>query len=206
MMARGDRIRGDSTAPWNRFGDMSSRARAPVDPAEAERRRMGRLKSVFKAFDWNASGTVDIAELLEVGKARRTLGQKKTTWDEEKNRQYLMRMDTDGTGEVVLLFFPVDRKRDCSVPQVDETEFVSHFNRILPQDKDDFDAIIQEYMAAAAIVERRARQVLTDNSLLPSFLSVASSTVHVCLIRLFVYATHRRCFRGTKVLHSPHAP
>ena len=58
------------------------------------------LNKVFDQFDLDSSGSIDASELLLLGKARRSLGQKSGAWSETQNAQLLKRIDTDGSGLV----------------------------------------------------------------------------------------------------------
>lgn len=89
------------------------------------------LVSVFREFDLDETGYVEPAELLQLGKARRSLGQKSGKWTEEKNARLIEKMDKSGDGQI------------C------ESEFVEHFDLALSQDSSEFDLTIQQFMEVA---------------------------------------------------------
>jgi len=114
-------------------------AMAPVpqemSAGEAELRyREGRLRAVFKEFDLDGGGTIGKEELMELGKARRRLGQKQGRWSENSNRRMMARMDKDGDGEVA------------------EAEFVTFFNSYLPGERPEFVIIMEQFMLVATAV------------------------------------------------------
>ena len=99
---------------------------------ERDRDRRGQLAAVFALFDLDGSGSIESSELLELGKARRSLGQKSSSWSGAKNLRMMQRMDTDGDGTV------------C------ETEFIKHFARMLSEVMSLL-AAISEGIAVAAL-------------------------------------------------------
>ena len=76
--------------------------------------RTDNLRQVFYRFDCDGSGWVEANEFLELGEARRKLGdalehqfqistvllagQKSGSWTVEKNQRLISRMDADGNG------------------------------------------------------------------------------------------------------------
>ena len=91
---------------------------------------------VFAAFDMDGSGTIEAAELFELGKARRKLGQKQGEWTQEMNRKMVQRIDRDGDG------------------LINGTEFSTFFEKALPKDPYTFDKTIADFLAVA----RRAQE------------------------------------------------
>lgn len=71
------------------------------------------LRSIFRLFDLDKSGTVERSELMVLGKRRQELGQKARMWTEAKNQKMMNDMDTDADG------------------LVSESEFVRYFMTIL---------------------------------------------------------------------------
>jgi len=102
--------------------------------------RQDKLREVFKAFDINSDGTIGGDELLQLGQARRRLGQKQGEWTAEMNRRMLARMDSDGDGRIVI------------------NEFVTFFDDLLPRDMHEFDNNIKQFMDVAASVRLTASQ------------------------------------------------
>jgi len=98
------------------------------------------IGEVFDLFDLDGLGTVQADELLLLGQARRTLGQKTGTWDEEKNKKFMAKIDKDGSG-------------DC-----DRDEFVAHFSKALPFDQDQFSTIMHQFMGVARDVRGRKQR------------------------------------------------
>ena len=99
---------------------------------ERQRRRDDALRSVYKAFDTDGNGHVGHDEMFELGKARRHLGHKDGEWTEEMNAKMTAEMGGDPTSGRV----PMDG-------------FVSYFHGKLPEDEDEFDAAIGEFMHVA---------------------------------------------------------
>ena len=58
------------------------------------------LRTVFTKFDLDSSGVIEAKELLALGKARRTLGQKSRLWSEDKNDALVQKLDFNGDGKV----------------------------------------------------------------------------------------------------------
>merc|ERR1712166_819647 len=71
-----------------------------VSPKNSSRNRQSELRKVFRLFDLDDSGEIASWELLALGKARRSLGQKSTPWTEEKNASLVKNMDASGDGLV----------------------------------------------------------------------------------------------------------
>ena len=109
--------------------------------------RVMKLLEVFNEFDLDRSGHIEAAELLELGKARQTLGQKSREWTEEKNARLVNKMDTNSDGKIA----------GC--------EFAEYFEGALPQQEDEFEATVVDFMAVARACRRRKldnRSALSD--------------------------------------------
>ena len=103
-----------------------------LTPAEKkENTRNVALCRVFQQFDLDNSGQIEKKELLQLGKARRKLGQKTSVWSEAKNAKLVNKMDVDRNGTV------------------SEQEFTRHFTESLPKDKKKFDEAIAQFMEVA---------------------------------------------------------
>jgi hypothetical protein len=125
---------------WRRMHEVDNHVQVRIEgEGEGGDHRQAALRRVFAAFDHHGGGggTVDSKELFALGTARRSVGHRAGTWTEEMNRKLIARMDANGDGEI------------------DEGEFVQHFNRALPQDRGEFEAVVGEFMEAAAHVDRR---------------------------------------------------
>ena len=68
-----------------------------------ELRRATALQKVYHAFDFDGGGQVGEAALLEIGRARRRLGQREGEWSEETNSALLSLIGTDEQGTCTLL-------------------------------------------------------------------------------------------------------
>eukprot|EP00658_Telonema_sp_P-2_P078166 TRINITY_DN7256_c0_g1_i3.p1 TRINITY_DN7256_c0_g1~~TRINITY_DN7256_c0_g1_i3.p1 ORF type:complete len:395 (+),score=124.02 TRINITY_DN7256_c0_g1_i3:414-1598(+) len=118
------------------FMDVARATRSRRISKEAENvsrvtARCAKLEVVFKEFDLNASGAIEAAELLELGKTRRELGQRGGVWSPERNMRAVSQMDTDGHGCVSM------------------QEFVRHFEQVLPVIESEFDNEISNFMEVA---------------------------------------------------------
>ena len=89
------------------------------------------LRAVFQKFDLDNDGVIHISELLDLGKARRKLGQKEGMWTEDKNQRFLKRLDQNQDGVISM------------------AEFVLHFEEALPHEEADFLAVISQFMECA---------------------------------------------------------
>lgn len=130
--------------------DMEARAKTARQAKESERRerRTGKLERVFDAFDLDGSGTVEKDELYELGNARRSLGQARGTWTEEKNNRLVERLDQNGDG------------------QVSKEEFATEFEKMLTYNEEDFNEAIAQFMVVAEQVhmnKSRIRQERLEN-------------------------------------------
>jgi len=97
----------------------------------ASKGRQSQLVKVFAEFDLDDSGEIESKELLALGQARRSLGQKGGVWDESKNAKLVKNMDSSGDG------------------LVDEKEFARYFDSKLPADAEEFSAIMEQFMEVA---------------------------------------------------------
>ena len=93
--------------------------------------RVEKLTDLFYQFDLDNSGFVEPQELLQLGKARRSAGQKVGDWTEEENSRLVKKMDAKGDGKI--------RK----------AEFVEYFEFALPRSSSNFDAIMVQFQDAA---------------------------------------------------------
>jgi len=97
--------------------------------------RLRRLSDVFHAFDTDGSGTIGKEELFQVGVVRRKLGQASGEWNEESNLAMLKRMMSNRK--------PGNRQK---TNEITEPEFREFFDQILPNDRVDFDRMIEEFL------------------------------------------------------------
>ena len=88
-----------------------------TDMSDWREARTTMLQRLFDAFDIDEQGYLTKSILLELGEARRALGQKSSSWDEEKATKMLKRFDSDGDG------------------RVSDAEFVMAFSESLPYDQ-----------------------------------------------------------------------
>jgi len=129
--------------PWNKIelATPPKKEKAPPRAIEAITRldRPGELAKVFRAFDIDRSGSVETAELMKLGQARRELGQKRGAWTAEKNAKMIANMDQG--------------KKDGLV---DKEEFVAYFLKSLGSSDDKaFTATIEQFKAVAATVAKK---------------------------------------------------
>jgi len=92
--------------------------------------RTSKLTIVFNEFDLDCGGTVGRVEMFALGQARRKLGQKSSSWTEQKNNDMLRKMGAED-GEVT------------------EENFVTYFDSSLPQEEGEFQQKITEFLACA---------------------------------------------------------
>lgn len=100
--------------------------------------RKKRLSECFKGFDIDGGGTMGSEELMELGTARRKLGQKSGTWTKEQNDRMIANMKDGKKGEVV------------------EAEFVKFFVGMLPRDRKEFDTNIEQFLNVAEACRKKA--------------------------------------------------
>ena len=104
--------------------------------ADEKEYRKKRLSECFKGFDIDGGGTMGSEELMELGTARRKLGQKSGTWTKEQNDRMIANMKDGKKGEVK------------------EAEFVKFFEGMLPRDRKEFDTNIEQFLNVAEAVSR----------------------------------------------------
>ena len=102
--------------------------------------RQEMLRSVHQAMDVDNSGYIEAAELMLLGQARRELGHKSGKWTAEMNRRLVSKLDTSHGG------------------RIESVEFCGYFDRTLPESKSQFEAIIEQFTAAASHVSAAASQ------------------------------------------------
>merc|ERR1711957_1147670 len=105
--------------------------------------------------DLDGGGTIESSELMQLGQARRVLGQKDDEWTEEKNAALVKKLDTDGDGRV-----------SC-------VEFVEHFERGMPKAQDEFYALLDEFVTAAR--ECRERKLKQEQAATKEKMSAAAA-------------------------------
>ena len=110
--------------------DLEFAVPAPMPPPcpYPEGSRKYKLFQVFIEFDLDNSGEILTEELLELGKARRKLGQKSGEWTEEKNAKLVKKIDVNGDGVITM------------------SEFTDFFAEALPRNRGEFAEIVQQFM------------------------------------------------------------
>merc|ERR1712072_609412 len=73
---------------------------SPRSSGNSSRGRQQELRKIFRQFDLDDSGEIESAELMALGTARRSLGQKQGEWTEEKNARLVQNMDASGDGMI----------------------------------------------------------------------------------------------------------
>ena len=116
-----------SSAP----GDSGSASPAISHQEPQQQSRIYKLLHVFAVFDLDCSGFIETTELLKLGKARRSLGQKSGEWTEEKNARLVQKMDANGDGVI------------------SAAEFSEYFEGALTKQQAGFDAIIEQFLVVA---------------------------------------------------------
>ena len=81
---------------------VEKQLRQAAEAVEAMRRVVA-LKMIYHLFDLDGGGDVGEEELLELGQARRRLGQKQGEWTMENTRQLMEKMGTDANGMKMFL-------------------------------------------------------------------------------------------------------
>ena len=97
-------------------------------------RRSQALWEIFRAFDLNNSGKIESSELMEIGEARRALGQVDTLWDLASNDHLVTQLSGDTNGSV---------QGDNFV-----RFFISELHKLKSED---FDAAVEQFSSAAAL-------------------------------------------------------
>ena len=116
----------------------AKRAAVPLDSVKSK--RLQQRLNVFSVFDLDGSQQIEMKELLELGKARRSLGQKSSEWTEEKNGRLLKKMDVDGDGNI------------------SAKEFSEYFEVALSRDQTEFEETIAQFTAVAKACQERKQQ------------------------------------------------
>lgn len=120
-------------SPRSREFSRNSSLRSPRrgNGSQEDARRKRSLTQVFREFDLDGSDSVDEEELLQLGRARRTLGQKSTEWTPEKNSRMMRAMGSGGS-------------------TVNSAQFVSYFLKSFSESSpDDFDTVARQFMEVA---------------------------------------------------------
>ena len=117
---------------------MDAKLKRAAYKAEQQAERKLKLSEVFNTMDLDSRGVLQAKDLLQLGKARRSLGQKSGEWNEEKHNRLLKKMDVSGDGLVV---------RD---------EFVDSFEAAMPQSTSGFEQSVKDFMAVARGCRQRA--------------------------------------------------
>ena len=107
--------------------EENSQIKGKTGETQSKEERQAKLHNIFNLFDLDGGGAIEASELSELGKARRSAGQKKGEWTKEKNARMLKKLDLNGDG------------------QVSAAEFVKFFEEALPQTAEQFDAAIDEF-------------------------------------------------------------
>ena len=92
---------------------------------------------MYATFDIDGTGKIEPDEILEIGKARRSLGQSAGKWTEEKNDRLVNKIDADHDGII------------------SASEFSEHFEQALPKEAKEFDVIMSQFMEVAKAVRAR---------------------------------------------------
>ena len=89
--------------------------------------RKEQLRELFEMLDVDNTRYIEAAELMMLGQARRPLGHPSGAWTEDKNSRLVSRMDVSGQGKIKI------------------TEFVEHFDNVLPRPEVEFDEVIAKF-------------------------------------------------------------
>jgi large subunit ribosomal protein L7e len=91
------------------------------------------LTALFRAFDYDSSGSIEPQEFLAIGKAVKAASAKGGEWTEEMNAKAMARVDSDGGGSI------------------DVDEFCGFFEKNMPKNRtqEQFCKLMDRYMAAA---------------------------------------------------------
>jgi len=99
--------------------------------------RVSGLQKVYREFDLDGGGDVGAEEMLELGQARRKLGQKSGEWTEEKNMKMMKEMGMDDAGNVSM------------------ENFVDFFVTKLQMSDREFDKNMDQFMACAQALKKK---------------------------------------------------
>ena len=94
--------------------------------------RLKKLQQVFNEFDLDGTGEIESTELLQLGQARRALGQKGGEWTEEKNARLVRKIDVNADGTVR------------------GAEFCEFFEKSLTSDEMEFEDTVKQFMTVAS--------------------------------------------------------
>ena len=72
------------------------------------------LLAVFKLFDLDGNGTIESSEMMQLGEARRKLGQVSGTWDKAKNDKLMEKLGGGRSGQVSFLCLEKQTDHSCS--------------------------------------------------------------------------------------------
>jgi len=100
------------------------------------------LETIYRIFDLDESGQVGFEEMLALGQARRSLGQKKGDWTREMNQRMMERMNADDEGMISL------------------RNFADFFEAALPIDETIFQETIKQFQSCAETCNMKK----TDNT------------------------------------------
>jgi len=104
------------------------------------------LNGVFKAFDMDGGGTLDISELYGLGKARRRTGAKVSAWTEGKTEQMMSKMERDEDG------------------RINRRGFVGYMMRkLMGEDDEDFEEAMDDFMEVTLILTLTLNLTLEPN-------------------------------------------
>jgi len=119
----------------------SSYASTPRSDVEEHDRRAS-LQEVYRRLDAFSNGRVDAGDLLALARGRRKLQKKSDAWEDSQEVDALcgINIAVDGT--------------------VSSDDFVNSFSQELPHEKEEFDAILEEYLAVAAVHGETTRTAL----------------------------------------------
>ena len=105
--------------------------------------RLKKLQQVFNEFDLDGTGEIESTELLQLGQARRALGQKGGEWTEEKNARLVRKIDVNADGTVR------------------GAEFCEFFEKSLTSDEMEFEDTVKQFMGVAAVCRERKKAAAT---------------------------------------------
>ena len=89
--------------------------------------RKEQLRELFEMLDVDNTRFIEAAELMMLGQARRPLGHPSGAWTEDNNSRLISRIDVSGQGKIKM------------------TEFVEHFDNVLPRPEVEFDEMIAKF-------------------------------------------------------------
>ena len=119
--------------------------------------RQKQLSTVFRVMDLDGSGYIEVGELMRLGTARRELRQRQGEWTEQKNIKLLCKIDANSDGKISCM------------------EFAEHFERAMPEEQLQFDAIIEQFMQVARSCTQQDQHMNQENELQSAQLDCSSS-------------------------------